>query len=179
MNECKNKIPLSRPGWPEHDAQKQAGFSLVELIITLTVTAIIAGMAAQLLSRSVIMYGYIYERKEALHSSRMALQRITRELRQIASSDSIVYASQDSIRFFKQGGENISIAWQSKVIRLNGQPLADKIYSFKFEYYDDQKIQLQTPVSDPKKIWRIGFELITKPNNHSLKLQYEVEPRNF
>ncbi|MDQ7052040.1 MAG: prepilin-type N-terminal cleavage/methylation domain-containing protein [candidate division KSB1 bacterium] len=98
------------------------GFTLIELVIAIVVTAILSVMFARLTTSSVDMYDFIRTRKNAIHSSRMALQRISRELRQIAASDSIQYADVDSLAFYKKNGQLITLAWAGKTLRLNGQP---------------------------------------------------------
>ncbi len=166
--------PASAQGQPE-----EKGFTLIELVIAVVVTAILSVVFARLTASSVDMYDFIRTRKNAIHNSRMALQRISRELRQIAASDSIQYADVDSLAFYKQNGQLITLAWSGKTLRLNGQPLAEQIHAFEFIYYDDKYHELITPVSNPKNILRIRFRIAVNPGQKLFSLFNEIEPRNF
>ena len=157
----------------------EGGFTLIELVIAIVVTAILSVVFARLTTSSVDMYDFIRTRKNAIHSSRMALQRISRELRQIAASDSIQYADVDSLAFYKKNGQLITLAWAEKTLRLNSQPLADNIAAFEFIYYDDKHKVLMTPVNKPKNILRIRFKITVNPGQKAFSLFNEIEPRNF
>ncbi len=159
--------------------QGQAGFTLVELVAVIVVSGIISVVFAKLLSSSVQMFEFITERKDAVHDCRLAMQRISRELRQIASADSIKYAAEDSLEFFKENGEALTIAWGASAVRLNGQPLVAGIASFQFKYFDDKGQELQVPVANMSNIFNIYFEMLVKPGNRPFKISNEVQPRNF
>ncbi len=155
------------------------GFSMVELVVTVAVSAIVAGMMARLLSAGVDTYKYVTHRKDALYDGRIAVQRMAREIRQIASSDSILFAEQDSLRFYKQGGESISLALNGTTIDLNGQPLIESIRNFQFQYYSDKGKLLQTPVFNRSRIWKIGFKFTIEIKQQSMSFSHEIKPRNF
>ncbi len=157
----------------------ESGFTLVELVIVIVVTGIISVVFARLTSSSVDMYEFIRKRKSAIHNSRLALQRISRELRQIADTNSIQYADTDSLAFYQKNGKLLTLAWGDHTIRLNGQPLARGIETFSFEYYDDKHNKLMSPVQDPKKILRIRFKITVKTGQKPFQLFNEIEPRNF
>ena len=157
----------------------QRGVTLAELIVTVVVTGIIAGTMARVLSSSIDMYDFLNTRRRAVQDSRFALQRLSTELRQIASPDSILYAAEDSLTFYKHGGEPLSIGWSNHTLRLNGFPLANTIKQFSLKYYNDKQQQLSSPVGNVKKIWRIRIELVVSPKQHDFKLYHEVKPRNF
>lgn len=157
----------------------QAGLSLLEMIIAITVTAIIAGVMGKLLSTGVDTYDFVSSRKDALQDTRMATQRMCREIREITSPDSIMVATPDSIRFFKMGGQSVTIARSGSNLNLNGYALANNVTGFLFSYYDDQKNLLQAPVSNPSNIWQIKFELTIQVKDHEIRLFNEIKPRNF
>ncbi|KAA3618078.1 MAG: hypothetical protein DWQ05_08525 [Calditrichaeota bacterium] len=165
----------SRPFPP----RSENGVSLIELIVTITVTAIISIIIGQMLSSGARAYSFVIERKAGMQTSRLALLRVKKELRQIASKDSLIAATTDSIRFYKQGGGLISIAKTSSNLNLNGQLLADNVSLFRLSYFNDQRTLLTMPIANLYDIHQIKFELRTTVNGNSIYLFNEIKPRNF
>ena len=60
----------------------KAGFTLVELILVLVLVGIVAATTAMVGLQGTRAYGDLIGRKEALHQSRLALERVSREVRQ-------------------------------------------------------------------------------------------------
>lgn len=86
------------------------GLSLIELIIAISITAILSVIIGQMLVSGVDAYSFVMDRKEDMQENRLAMMRIKKEIREIASKDSVTVATADSIRFYRRGGELISIA---------------------------------------------------------------------
>ena len=114
-----------------------------------------------------------------MQTSRLALRRIKKELRQIASQDSLVAATGDSIRFYRQGGQLITIAKSSNKLNINSQPLAENISMFNLTYFNDQGNLLTMPIANLYDIHQIKVELRTSANGNEIYLFNEVTPRNF
>ena len=107
------------------------------------------------------------------------MMRIKKEIREIASKDSVTVATADSIRFYRRGGELISIAKTGSHLTLNGNHLAENIDSFEFSYFNDQRTILALPISNVFDIHQIKFELRTTVDGREIYLFNEVKPRNF
>ena len=162
-----------------HHLKGEAGFSLLEAVVSITITAVIAGVSSRVLVSGVDTYQFVEARKQALQSSRSGIQRITRELRQITSSASLLVAQEDSIRFYKRNSELVTIAYGQQTIKLNGFPLVENVTSFEFRYFGNDKSELDAPVTNPSDIYQIKFELEVVRDGHTVTLFNEIRPRNF
>lgn len=159
--------------------RSERGLSLIELIVSITVTAIISLIIGQMLSSGAAAYSFVMQRKDAMQTSRLALLRIKKELRQIASQDSLVAATNDSIRFYRQGGQLITIAKSSNRLNINSRTLAENISMFNLTYFNDQSNLLSMPIANLYDIHQIKVELRTSVNGNEIYLFNEVTPRNF
>ena len=62
--------------------KKQSGFTLVEIIIVIAIMGIIGGLSALIIGRSLDSYAALERREKLQTSVRLAVERISRELRQ-------------------------------------------------------------------------------------------------
>ncbi len=178
----KNRYDLLRRAGDTPHARllrSEAGFSLLEAIVSITITAVIAGVISRVLVSGVDTYRFVESRKQALQAGRLGVQRITRELRQITNSASLLVATQDSIRFYKKNQELVTIAYNQDRIMLNGYPLVQDVSRFEFSYFDSEKKQLDAPVANPADVYQIKFELEVQRNGRTVTLFNEIRPRNF
>ena len=60
----------------------EAGFTLVELILVMVLIGIVAATTAMLSLQGTRAYGDLIGRREALHQGRLAIERVSREVRQ-------------------------------------------------------------------------------------------------
>lgn len=157
----------------------QHGLTLLELILSVVITAIIAGLAGRLMTTSVDIYDYVIDRKAALQETRVAMLRIARELRGIAAQDSIIEATEHSISFYKTGGTPVTISKADGAIHIDGQPLAKNIQDLTFIFYDDNQNALRFPIANTREIWQISFEIVGRIGTHEIRLANEVKPRRF
>ncbi len=173
---CPTQLKIN-PGQITKNAE--SGFSLIELIIAISVTAVISVMIGQMLVSGVNAYSFVMDRKDTMQTNRLALLRVKKEVRQIASKDSLIAATSDSIRFYRHGGTVISIAKDGSTLNLNGQHLAENISEFSFSYFNDQRTLLTMPIGNLFDVHQIKFELRTTVNGSEIYLFNEVKPRNF
>lgn len=62
-------------------SNKQSGFTLVEIIIVIAIMGIIGGLASMIIGRSLDSYAALERREHLQTSIRLAVERISRELR--------------------------------------------------------------------------------------------------
>ena len=67
------------PSMPRHN--KQSGFTLVEIIIVIAIMGIIGGLSTMIIGRSLDSYAALERREKLQTSVRLAVERISRELR--------------------------------------------------------------------------------------------------
>lgn len=110
------------------------GFTLIELVITMTIIGIIAYVAAQAITAGTRTYFSTDYRKEALDQARVAMERMTREVRTLRDSSSVITSSSTRFNFTDSGGNNIDFNYANPNITRNGNTLATGISAMTFAY---------------------------------------------
>ena len=64
-----------------HNSKKQSGFTLVEIIIVISIMGIIGGLSSMIIGRSLDSYAALERRTNLQTSIRLTIERISRELR--------------------------------------------------------------------------------------------------
>jgi len=157
----------------------QSGFTLLELVVVTVILAIVAGITVQLLTSGVDAYHFISNRKDALQSARLALQRINRDIREVADQDSISIANATFLQFKDIKGNAIEYSFSDGQLTRNGYLLADGIQSFRFRYKKADGTFLATPQDSLSFVWGILIELTVKVDDQSVALKSQIFPRNF
>jgi len=62
---------------------------------------------------------------------------------------------------------------------MNDHILIPGVTAFSFQYFDDQDEALDFPITNLQSIYRIRYEVQVARNNHEIRFNHEVEPRNF
>jgi prepilin-type N-terminal cleavage/methylation domain-containing protein len=165
---------------------RQPGFSLVELIVVIVVLGIIASMGAIVVRDG--MLGYLRGREiaGADWQGRLALERITRELRDVAAPGS---ASIDPSSCGSQSFSFVDITTNqiryslvsNTLLRYSqplavGQPLADNVSGLNFYCLQSDG---QTYSTVPSVVYYISVSMIVSTANTSAAYRSTVKPRNF
>lgn len=160
---------------------RQLGFSLVELIVVIVVLGIVASMGAIVVRDG--MLGYLRGREitSADWQGRLALERIARELRDVAPSSggtiNITNASCGSSAFTYSdiNAAPISYTQSATTLLRNGQPLADNVTGLRF-YCLQSDVQVTTT---PAAVYYITVSMVVSTANTSATYRSTVKPRNF
>ena len=175
MNRARTRLSILR----------QLGFSLVELIVVIVVLGIVASMGAVVVRDG--MLGYLRGREitSADWQGRLALERITRELRDVAApgSASIDGASCGSsgFSFIDITANQVSYSLVSNtLLRYSqplavGQPLADNVAGVRF-YCLQSDVQATT---SPSAVYYVTVSMIVSTENTSATYRSTVKPRSF
>ncbi len=67
----------------------QAGFTLIELILVITLIGIMAASTAMMVLQGTQAYADLIGRKESLHNARLAMERISREIRTATTASKV------------------------------------------------------------------------------------------
>ena len=70
---------------------KQSGFTLIEMIVVISIVAIIAGISSLIIGRSLDSYAALDRRNQLQASIRLVLERISREVRNAIPYSVCVY----------------------------------------------------------------------------------------
>jgi hypothetical protein len=151
----------------------------VETLLTIVILGIISTFVGMFMFYDVNMYKHIKSGTQDVQESRMAVQRMSTELRQIASTDSISTANLTSIQFYDVEGTQILYQFSGGVLFRNGSQMLNSIKTFEFSYFDNSETKLSVPVSDPADIRYIMVELEKYVNDKTIDISTRVFPRNF
>ena len=165
MNRARTRLSILR----------QFGFSLVELIVVVVVLGIVASMGAIVIRDG--MLGYLRGREitSADSQGRLALERITRELRDAAA---IAAGSCDTSAFAYSDIDATPISYTQSITTLlrNGQPLADNVTGLRFYCLQSDG---QTYTTTPSAVYYVTISMIVSTANTSATYRATVKPRSF
>ena len=169
------KRARTRPSVPP-----QLGFSLVELIVVIVVLGIIASMGAIVVRDG--MLGYLRGREitSADWQGRLALERITRELRRVGapnfSNVAATSCNSSTFAFSDIDAAPISYTQSTTTLLRNGQPLADNVSGLRFYCLQNDG---QTYSTIPSAVYYITASMIVSTANTSSAYRSTVKPRSF
>jgi prepilin-type N-terminal cleavage/methylation domain-containing protein len=156
--------------------KKLQGFTLIEVIIVIVLMGILGGAIAPFiysLSQIVIVE---YSLGGVNTQTRVAMERMSRELRVIRSNTSTdLTAGASSISFNTINGDAISFSLSSTNLMRNSQILASNVSDITFTYYDSSGATTAT-VTDMKFI---RVDLTLTENNISANLNTVVYPSSW
>jgi|GEM_PF-1730044 prepilin-type N-terminal cleavage/methylation domain-containing protein len=155
------------------------GFTLVELITVMALVAVFSLVLGRLLLSGVDAFQFATSRKEALREARIALNAVSRELRQIRNTSSILQAGQRSVTFVTIDNEEVTLTLVGELLLRNDVPVARHVSSFRLEYFDQDGHLLSTPVQDREKIRAIRVSVRVAVEGKEVELHTQVRPRNL
>jgi prepilin-type N-terminal cleavage/methylation domain-containing protein len=157
----------------------QPGFSLVELIVVIVVLGIVASMGAMVVRDG--MLGWLRGREitSADWQGRLALERITRELRDVASPNysniTATSCGTSTFAFSDITSTPISYTQNTTTLLRNGQALADNITALRF-YCLTSAVQ---PTATLSAVYYISVSMVVATTNTNATYRDTVKPRNF
>jgi prepilin-type N-terminal cleavage/methylation domain-containing protein len=157
----------------------EKGFTLIELIIVMSLISIIAAFVSMFFVYDVDMYTKLTNNAEGLQTSRIAMQRISTELRQIMSADSIQLASATEIRFIDSNDSLIYYNFSGDKIYRNNTAMLNSVSEFQLSYFNASDNQLSVPVADPTEIMTIDLAFKTTLDAQEIDYNTTILPRNF
>jgi prepilin-type N-terminal cleavage/methylation domain-containing protein len=113
----------------------QRGFTLIELVIVILVTGIIAAGASNLLYKGFLAYIEGKNISNVQYQSQLALMRMGIDLRNIRSSSDITTATSSQLTFVDINGSTVSYSLSGGQLLRNSVALAPSVTSLSFTYY--------------------------------------------
>ncbi len=159
---------------------RKLGFTLIELIVVIVVLGIIASMGAVLIRDG--MLGYLRGREitSADWQGRLALERITRELRAIAwpnySNIAATSCGSSTFAFSDITATPISYTLSTTTLLRNGQPLADNISALRFYCLQSDG---QTYSAAAAAAYYVTVSMVVSTANTSATYRSAVKPWSF
>jgi len=157
--------------------QRDGGFSLVELILVIIILSIIAAVGSQMLNSGFNAYFSGRDLIDAEWQGRYAMQRISRELRDVRSATSgDLVMSSSQITFTDNSANVITYALSGNTLTRNTLPLADGVTSLSFYYIQADGSTTATSAAD---VMYISVDIAINLNNSSYSLRNTLHPRRF
>ena len=159
------------------------GFSLLELIMVMVVLGIVAAVAAPFLSASFQSYFIGKDISETDSQARVALERLSRELRSVRTPADLIITSGGDISFTDVDGNSIRYCMGTVggclgavgELTRSGQPLATGISALTFTFLT--RTGAVTAVA--ANVFYITVSFTATRNTISKSFTATVSPRNF
>ncbi len=156
----------------------QNGFTLIELIMVIIITSIIASVAAIIILEGAKSYQKEVSYSDIHNQGRLAIERMAREIRLIRSATAadISTMTATNIVFNDINGTNIQFSFAGSAISRSGNTLANNVQSLTFSYYQQDGT---TVAASAAQVWFIQIDLTTVNAGETLSMRLRVHPRNF
>lgn len=158
---------------------RYSGFSLVELIMVIVLTGILAAVASQMLGKSLKSFVFDKDVTKGDWQARVALERLTRDLRMISAPTNIVMVPATAIIFSDTEGNNVNYSVTGGKLMRNAQVLADDINNLQFIYLRSDG---NTIAATAAEVYFITASVAVKRGTLTTDitgLRATVHPRNF
>jgi|Deesub1362B_J571_1020462.scaffolds.fasta_scaffold02760_5 prepilin-type N-terminal cleavage/methylation domain-containing protein len=160
---------------------KQAGFTLVELVVAIAVSTILVGLLSRFMLMGFEAHRYVDRRKDMVREARLAVHFLNRDLRQVRNRNGVIEATNTVFRYWDYSNQQMEYRYSDGVIFRNGRKLATGIEDFTFRYFASDGHQMVTPVQADSLefIWSISVDFRIRRGDHQQRLYVYVHPRNY
>lgn len=162
--------------------RNEAGFTLIELIVSMVVGAILVAAITPILRSSVTSYETATSITESNQASRIAYNRLLSELRMIPATTNVTAITSSSITFTDRNGNTVTYAKSGTNLLRNGYTFVKGVTAFTITPKDNTGSAL-TPTAQDSNVWTYEVNMTVSVNvgntAKSLSFQGEVAPRNY
>jgi prepilin-type N-terminal cleavage/methylation domain-containing protein len=165
--------------------RRSSGFTLVELVIVITIVGIVALIIGTMLLGTIKAWTFKFNRNDILWDGRLALDRMTREIRAVKDTTSVTTATSSQLRFTDTQNKDITYSLSSTNLNRteNGTAnlLAESVSALSFTYYNSSDTAIPSPTVSPSAtdIRRVRINLTLTKNGENVYLQSDASPKNF
>lgn len=125
------------------------GFTLIELVISLLLTTILAGIVGSILN---VGFSSYFTGREIIPVAVKVNTALNNLMRELESAESLTSATTTSINFMNEGGESVAISLSGTDLKrsVNGGTaylLCNNVSALTFSFYDSSLASTATPSS--------------------------------
>ena len=161
--------------------QNNAGFTLIEIVITIVLVTILAGIAALIILQGVKAYSDEQSRSDVHYQARLAMERMAREIRHVRSCADITgpVNPSNTLSFTDITGTAVAFSVSGGNLSRGVDILATGITSAQPFRFFDRSGNATVSCIAPNDIWFVDISLTAEQGAESLVLNSRVHPRNF
>jgi len=158
--------------------KKHGGFTLVELLIVIVITGILAALGSKMLASGFTAYVTARDLGKSDWQGMIAIERLSRELRTIrsATSSDLTISPTSQITFVDNEANNISYTLSGTTLMRNSEPLADGISNLSFSYIASDG---KTTAASADQVAYISANVTVLRSGAGQLLRTSIHPRNF
>ncbi len=163
------------------DRNRKKGLTLIELVMTISIVGILVSGSMLYIKQVIDLWDFMSFRNEIVSDGRMALTRMSREIRQISNSTSVLNANSTRFNFADVNNGNIDYYFSSPNLMRNNDTLASGVSNLTLTYYNLTNQPITNPLISPQAtdIQRIKIRLEMFSGNQNKTLETQVYPRNL
>jgi len=160
---------------------KSNGFTLIEIIMTIVIVSILAGIAAVIILQGVKAYTTEQPRSNVHYQTKLAVERMAREVRQIRSCTTgaggdITTTTANTLQFNDINGNTVNFSVAGGVLTRNANTLATGIISAQtFSYLTSAGM----PSTACPGLWFIDITITDQQGTNTIQMSTRVHPMNF
>jgi prepilin-type N-terminal cleavage/methylation domain-containing protein len=154
------------------------GVTLLEMVLVLVILSIIAALGSSFLSGGLNAYFTERDISDAAWQGRLALERITRDLRTVrsATAGDLTISPANQISFIDTSGTSVAYSLSGTTLMRNGQPLADGITSLTFTYIANDG---KTTAATVTAVYYIGVSFTVTQGGTNQAWRDLIHPRSI
>lgn len=131
------------------------GFTMIELIMTIVIGGILSIMVGPIIVQGINSYFKSQEVTDIDAQGKLAMERMVREIRDIANPGTDISTMTASQLAFTSNGAAVSYTLSGNQLRRNSNPLAAGVSSLAFSYF---RSDWTTATNDRTLVWRIQIQ---------------------
>jgi prepilin-type N-terminal cleavage/methylation domain-containing protein len=159
---------------------KRKSFTLIELIMVITVVGIIAAVLAPFIATSFDAWIFHHSERDVLFSSRLSMNRMVREMRKIKNLSSITTFSATEFDFLDIDNNRIDFKQLGTALLRNSGELTNKLLNpggLSFTYLKSTDPDVVATQKQDIRIIRIKLQLVS--GESALTIQSSLRLRNL
>ena len=168
-------IDAIAPAHGERVSMQERGFSLIEMILVIVIVGIIATVGAQLMGTGFQLYFTGRDTLDVDAQARLALERMTRELRAVRPATGLTMVPATEVTFTDVDGTAVRYYISAGDLLRNTQVLAGGVSGLNFVYTDNGG----AVTAIPAQVRYISFQFTATQGGMSSTYRATVSPRNI